>query len=111
MVQDTAYAQPIIEASLTIGLTPCTEAACPAPNSEILHVLYIGGFDPQRPVTPVSYDPGSVAFQNFTVTIPSDAVAGAYTLGVFHTYWGESASLYSSPGSDNATTAVTVVSA
>ncbi|KAF9067987.1 hypothetical protein BDP27DRAFT_1422418 [Rhodocollybia butyracea] len=111
MVLDSAYSQPIIEGSLTIGLTPCTEASCPAPDSQILHVLYAGGFNPQRPATPVSYDPGSFAFENFTLSVPANAAAGTYTLGVFHTYWGESASLYYSPASDTDSVTVSVVSA
>ncbi|KAJ3846640.1 hypothetical protein EV368DRAFT_52506 [Lentinula lateritia] len=90
MVQDSSYATPIQETSLSIGLSPCTETSCPGPDTSVLYLLYTGAFDPQRPSSPVNYDPGSYAFQNFTVTVPAEAESGSYTLGVLHSYWGES---------------------
>ncbi|KAJ4480119.1 hypothetical protein J3R30DRAFT_2580520 [Lentinula aciculospora] len=110
MVQDAAYATPIVETSLSLGLSPCSDTSCPSPDTSMLYLLYTGGFNPQRPSSPVSYDPGSYAFQNFTVTIPSEA-SGNYTLGALHTFWSESALPEYFPGTDVATVTVNIIPA
>ncbi|KAJ3968030.1 hypothetical protein EV361DRAFT_446924 [Lentinula raphanica] len=110
MVQDAAYATPIVETSISLGMTPCSETSCPSPDSYMLYLLYTGGFNPQRPSSPVNYDPGSYAFQNFTVTVPTQA-NGNYTLGAFHSFWSESALPAYYPSTDVASITVKVVPA
>ncbi|KAJ3782888.1 hypothetical protein GGU11DRAFT_268529 [Lentinula aff. detonsa] len=110
MVQDTAYATPIKETSLSIGMSPCSDTSCPSPDSYMLYLLYTGAFDPQRPSSPVNYDPGSYAFQNFSITVPAEA-SGNYTLGALHAFWSESAVPAYYPTTDVVSITVNVVPA
>ncbi|KAJ7449163.1 hypothetical protein FB451DRAFT_1287708 [Mycena latifolia] len=71
-----------IEASIVIGFQSCESSSCPAPGDLIGDILYNGPFDP---VLHLGIGPGDHGpFENFNVTIPESASAGAAQLSVTH---------------------------
>ncbi|KAF8218118.1 hypothetical protein K438DRAFT_1952957 [Mycena galopus ATCC 62051] len=70
------------EVAVIIGFESCVELNfCPPPSSLMGTILYNGPFDPEFHT---DVTPGKPPYQNFTVTIPSSAPAGAAQLNLAH---------------------------
>jgi len=72
----------IIEVAIVVAIMPCSSSTCPSPHDQLGTVLYNGPFNPQQPAVPAY--PGQQAYDNFTVTIPSDTPTGRASLNVVH---------------------------
>ncbi|KAJ7449165.1 hypothetical protein FB451DRAFT_1102672 [Mycena latifolia] len=72
-----------IEASIVIGFQSRASSSSPAPGDPIGDILYNGPFNPVLHLTGIG--PGNHGpFENFNVTIPESASAGAAQLSVTH---------------------------
>ncbi|KAK5991442.1 hypothetical protein PT974_09724 [Cladobotryum mycophilum] len=69
------FIQSATEVGVAIGLVPCPNSSCPAPEGIIGDVLHTGPYNPQF------HGPGQ-QYQNFTVQVPEGFPAGPAAINV-----------------------------
>ncbi|KAJ6555133.1 hypothetical protein DFH09DRAFT_1085082 [Mycena vulgaris] len=72
-----------IEAAIVIGFLDCSTSPCPATVDQIGDVLYDGPYNPLFHISG-SGPAHKAPFENFNITIPASASAGATQLTVTH---------------------------